>query len=91
MCPLEAQDREDVGNSESENYLYTSKDIPSHEDVAIVVGKSERDAEIDHGKGKVQANLKHHWQNLLLVLSDVPEDASVFDSQAKAGDHEDDG
>lgn len=82
MRTLEAQDREDVGNGESEDYLYTSENIPRHKDVAIVISEAECDAEIDHGKCKVQANLKHHWQNLLLVLSDVPEDASVFDSQA---------
>lgn len=54
---LKTQYWEYIGYGEGKDDLNTSEDIPRHEDVAVVVGETECDAEIDHSEDKVQANL----------------------------------
>lgn len=79
MSALEAEHRPDVCKGKCEDNLDASEDIPRDEDAAVARSKSERDAQVDQGDDDIHADLHQHWETLLLVLADVPENACVFD------------
>lgn len=79
----EAEHRENDGEREGNDDLGSRHDVPRDVNLAVSMSEPKRDAQVDHRGGKVRADLQQHGQSWLLVLSDVPEDACIFNSQTK--------
>lgn len=81
MSLCETENRPEIGDSNGENGLYASNDIPCNEYPAPSVVEAKRHAEIDSSSSDIDADLEVQRQTGLFVSPCMPKDAGVLNGE----------